>query len=120
MNIISDSYNLEDGVVSSFLFHYSTVDNRNKKKNINELVSYSFSSGWMIQTEAKTFPHPLTIDDISPIKAGTFVEKDVSCDSQFMKTAMLEVGTAIHEKMMFLPATMTIYLQIDNAGGHGT
>jgi len=37
-----------------------------------------------------------------------------------MKTAMLEVGAAIHEKMMFLPATMTIYLQIDNAGGHGT
>jgi len=80
-NIISDSYNLEDDIASSPLFHYSTVDNRNKKKIINELASYSFSSGWMIQTEAKTFPHPLTIDDISPfyqIKAGTFVENVAS------------------------------------------
>ena len=47
----------------------------------------------MIQTAANALPCTLIIDDISPfyqIKEGTFVEKDISCDSKFMKIAMLE------------------------------
>lgn len=45
---------------------------------------------------------------------------DVNCDSKFMAGVMDDVGTAMRIKMSWVPAHETIYLFMDNAGGHGT
>ena len=37
-----------------------------------------------------------------------------------MRQMMPTIGAVIHEKMNWVPATMTIYLVMDNAGGHVT
>ena len=54
------------------------------------------------------------------LDAGTQVEMYVSCDSTFMQQTMPKVGKAIHQQMPWIPRVQPVYLQMDNAGGHGT
>ena len=54
-------------------------------------------------------------------KEGDTVTRDVNCDSKWMLSAMEEVAKGIREAYSsWVPATDTIYLVMDNAGGHGT
>jgi len=53
-------------------------------------------------------------------KEGDKVTKDASCDSKWMLDTMGEVGVSIRDAFHWIPATQTIYLIMDNAGGHGT
>ena len=65
----------------------------------------------------------LTLDDIKLLNkrpAGTIITTDVNCDSDYMLRTMPKVGAAIREKMPWVPREQPIYLQMDNAGGHGT
>jgi hypothetical protein len=48
------------------------------------------------------------------------VIEDITCDSDYMLRVMPLVGIAIREKMPWVPQDETIYLVMDNAGGHGT
>ena len=52
--------------------------------------------------------------------AGEEIERDCSCDSQYMLSAMHRVGEAIRKKIFWVPKEETRYLVMDNAGGHGT
>ena len=54
------------------------------------------------------------------IPAGTHLEEDISCDSTFMLQTMPKVGATIRQSMPWIPLAQPIYLQMDNAGGHGT
>ena len=45
--------------------------------------------------------------------------RDVNCDSKFMITSINDIGFSIRTAYSFLPKTQTIYLFMDNAGGHG-
>ena len=49
-------------------------------------------------------------------------EEDCSCDSEFMRSTMDEVGAAIRGRYEAngVRAEEVIYLVMDNAGGHGT
>ena len=51
---------------------------------------------------------------------GTEHEKDVTCDSDFMRKHVLSIGESIRNKMDWVDHHKTIYLIMDNAGGHGT
>ena len=48
------------------------------------------------------------------------VEKDCSCDSEYMLSAMNRVGEAICQSFHWVPIDELVYLFIDGAGGHGT
>jgi hypothetical protein len=64
----------------------------------------------------------LTFEDITLqvcVPKGTEVERDTSCDSTFMTKAINEIGKSIRNAYHFIPKTETIYLFMDNAGGHG-
>ena len=52
-------------------------------------------------------------------KVNDLVEEDCSCDSAFMSQAMREVGQRIRQEMHWVPMNETIFLVMDNAGGHG-
>jgi DNA-binding protein Fis len=52
--------------------------------------------------------------------AGDEVEENISCDSEFMMRIMPEVGRALRAAYHWLPMNETIYLVMDNAGGHGS
>lgn len=46
-------------------------------------------------------------------------EEDCSCDSEFMKREMLNVGMAMRGAYSWVPFEIPLYLILDNAGGHG-
>ena len=74
-------------------------------------------------TEDNGTVRQLTIEDLSlyqKLAAGTVLQDDTSCDSKFMLGVMPRIGAAIREKMPWVPEAETIYLVMDNAGGHGT
>ena len=66
---------------------------------------------------------PITAEDLTLVvfkKAGEEYQKDCSCDSRFMLDIMEEMGDHIRRYFWFLPIFVSIYLIIDNAGGHGS
>ena len=66
---------------------------------------------------------PITLDHLElfvHMKIGDEVDEDTSCDSRFMLECMPGVGAALRERFHWVPANETVYLCMDNAGGHGT
>jgi hypothetical protein len=61
--------------------------------------------------------------DLEPyiqMNPGDVVEEDVTCNSAFMLEKMPLLGQRIRQVYHWVPPDQTIYLQLDNAGGHGT
>ena len=50
---------------------------------------------------------------------GDMIEKDISCDSNYMMAAIDRVGKALRQKMWWVKIDEEIFLIMDNAGGHG-
>ena len=66
---------------------------------------------------------PVEITDLRLVvkkPKGTVVERDVSCDSTFMLENIREIGSAVCSKYHYLDDFVSIYLFMDNSGGHGT
>ena len=53
-------------------------------------------------------------------KMGDVVVESVNCDGRYMIECMERAGKKIREHFHYVPPTTPIYLQGDNAGGHGT
>ena len=51
---------------------------------------------------------------------GDEIEKDCSCDSKYMLSAMERVGRAMRQKYYWISMNEALFLIMDNAGGHGT
>ena len=51
---------------------------------------------------------------------GDVIEKDVSCNSTYMKSAMRRVGIAMRRSYHWVDISTVIYLVLDDAGGRGT
>ena len=62
------------------------------------------------------------MDVVVRYKAGDEIVQDVSCDSKYMKEAMVRVAESIRMKYdeLGVDRDTYIYLMMDNAGGHGT
>ena len=50
---------------------------------------------------------------------GKILEKDISCDSNFMLNHIREIGASIRKAYAFIGDDTPVYLFVDNAGGHG-
>jgi hypothetical protein len=48
------------------------------------------------------------------------VDEDITCNSEFMLDIMPRIGMEIREKYHWVPRGESVYLVMDNAGGHGT
>ncbi|KAG7337760.1 hypothetical protein IV203_024856 [Nitzschia inconspicua] len=53
-------------------------------------------------------------------EAGDKVEEDISCDSDFMLRKIPEIGAALRSAYQWVRRDETIYLIMNNAGGHGS
>ena len=51
---------------------------------------------------------------------GTTIERDTTCDSNFMMEHIRLIGKSIREKFHWVDDFIPIFLIMDNAGGHGT
>jgi hypothetical protein len=63
------------------------------------------------------------LDDVDihvEVPAGTNVEEDCTCDSDFMLDIIRDVGSNIWSSFWWLSDSTVIHLFMDNAGGHGS
>jgi hypothetical protein len=54
------------------------------------------------------------------MQPGDIVDEDITCNSEFMLDIMPRIGMEIREKYHWVPRGESVYLVMDNAGGHGT
>ena len=54
------------------------------------------------------------------VEKGEIVEVDCLCDSEYMLAVMDRVGKAIQLSFHWIPKEELCFLNMDNAGGHGT
>jgi len=121
---IGESYDLEPPIVERLEFSYKEYVGRIGNKRTVVLNDDKVVRGLIRASEDPAAPpRPLLIDDVCMkvrMKIGDKVEKDCSCDSTYMLSAMERVGAAIREKFSWIPADEKCYIIMDNAGGHGT
>jgi hypothetical protein len=107
------------------VFSYRVYVGNNGKTQLKYLTNDDIIFGTMFRNNKdNTVPKvALTIDDIKLVvrtPPGAIVEEDCSCDSDYMLKAMVRVGAAMREKYDWISIEAPLYLNVDNAGGHGS
>jgi hypothetical protein len=113
------AYDLDDELQGELVFRYSnynatvTIDYRQPNRTLDSYKKRTVEGTIL----------PVQLEDLNlymQMIPGRFIEEDCSCDSTFMRNTIPTVGERIREAFHWLPQSETIYLQMDNAGGHGT
>ena len=122
---IHHCYTLEDSITDRLCLSYHTYTRGGNKQvvriqesDINKLVLEGRSC-----VNKKGDKANLQLKDLTlhvKIDKGEEVEKDETCDSQFMMDTIFEIGDSIRTSFKWVPRDVPIYLFMDNAGGHGT
>ena len=122
---LEHTYHLDEYITERLEFYYETkIGNAGNTKKIvmDDDVTYEDCD---IRTETdKSVPtRKVTIQDVNVQvrnRVGDEVQEDCTCDSEYMLTAMKDVGESIRSAYHWIPVTQKCYLVMDNAGGHGT
>ena len=120
---IATSYDLDEYVAERLELVYDTYT-RAGRKQIQSFDEDVFLTQLGVRTNEKG--EQVTIDLTKDVRLevlarpGDEVEEDCSCDSTYMLDVMPHVAIALREAFHWVSATETIYLVMDNAGGHGT
>ena len=132
LDLIRNYYDLNNNVGDRLCLHYQSI-RRTQKNNYD--LSYDEEDSKLEDIEVKEMirdemnTRELTIDDLElfvRIQKGDEIEADCSCDSSFMLSVMRDVGESVSNYFFWIPKSangklkLTVYLIIDNAGGHGT
>jgi len=119
---IKTNYDLDEYVCNRLVMGYETYTAGGNKKwkplNENDVMDQLG-----VRTDSEGNQIPLELRDLELFvqqAAGDEVDEDVSCDSTFMLEKIPAIGGALREKFHWVPENETIYLFMDNAGGHGT
>ena len=129
LDLISEHYGLHEDVQCGIALTYKSL-----KRTKQEKITLTYSDEHTLVLEGRTIKEKtsvaskattrnLTIQDLELVvvkNPDDEYEQDCSCDSTFMLGIMEEIGDAIRSYYWFLPFFISIYLMIDNAGGHGT
>jgi len=120
---IHNTYELDDDILLCFRYNNYT---RNDEGQMKRKKIYLKGTD-LIQNKIITTKHnvsrQLTVSDLHlcrKVEAGTIIEEDVSCDSIYMEKIIPEIGEEIRVAYSWVSRETPIYLQLDNAGGHGT
>ena len=120
INMIADTYDLPHDVESSLHFRYDSYLRGRKQKvtlNRNETIA----GKRLVSENGEERDLELTDIEISSFyPRGSLVEREVTCNSEFMLRNLPDIGYEIRQKMPWIPEDEIIYLVMDNAGGHGT
>jgi hypothetical protein len=130
-NVVDDIqhiYGLADDVCANLCFSYKSHSKRGKK-TINRILLDDEKEdrlliGNRVVLDENGVSRRLTIDDLVlhvMTPKGAEVERDATCDTNFMLDSVHDVGESIRSSMHWLDRnTQPIILFMDNAGGHGT
>jgi hypothetical protein len=126
---IQHVYGLFDDIAERLCFSYHTYNSKGKKKTKRMYMGeYGEGSCACLLGNKKLVDkngrkRKLTLKDIDlHVRVPRFsdIEKDVTCNSNFMINSVHETGTSIRQSLHWVSESEIIYLFMDNAGGHGT
>lgn len=109
--VIAEVYALEDDIRDRLVLRYKVGSEKKKNKYIVD------------DDEILTDVELMRMDGYTLMvrsEKGDEREVDITCESDFMKKVMPEVGEAIREAYHWVEKDTPIFLYLDNAGGHGT
>lgn len=123
IDIISEYYDLSKHVTDRLELNYTFNKQVRNARPIaisrDEVVLYPGRKKKNSQNQSVA----VTLNDLNlcvRYQQGDTVEEDVTCDSQWMKDNMDEIAQSIRDAYHWVKDEDTIYLVMDNAGGHGT
>lgn len=127
---LSQQYDIDEDIVQRLVVGYTNYKAKRQgggyeckkiyldgKYDLDQVIGMNFCP-----TE-EGIEQQLTLDDLDlfvEYKKGDDIIEDISCDSAYMLEVLPRMAKAIREKFNYLPEGTIIYLQMDNAGGHGT
>ena len=119
---IAEIYDLDEFVSDRLQLSYISYTTGGNQKRVVMTNQDVLEDHNIVEEDGET-SSPLTIDKLElsvAIRNGDEVDEDCTCDSEFMLETMPEVGQRLRECYSWIPQEQTIYLGMDNAGGHGT
>lgn len=123
LGLVATTYDLDEYVSSRLKLQYETTTPISKKTSKQDLGMNVNIGELGMRRKADGSPVPLLLEDLKLVVAvekDDMIDRDCTCDSEFMIKTMPEVGRALREKYHWIDANDPIYLVMDNAGGHGT
>ena len=120
---IATTYDLDEYVADRIELVYDTYTRAGRKQIqafeedviLTQLGTRTNENGQQVQID---LTKDVRLDVL--VRPGDEIEEDVSCDSTYMLDVIPHVGNALREAYHWISPTQTIYLVMDNAGGHGT
>ena len=130
---IQNFYHIDEETASSLVFTYNSLSVSKKDGKLSHKfmklspmvkdgpvlegrrIRYKKKNGTMGERALQVTDLTLKVNP----QKGKILEKDISCDSQFMLNHIREIGSSIRRAYDFLEPNVPVYLFIDNAGGHG-
>ena len=121
---IGAAFDLDDAVIDRLVFYYRTYVGDDGGNKLVYLKDNGTISGIRRNNKDSSAPPvAVTIKDVSikvEVVKGETMEVDCSCDSAYMMMAMDRVGKKIRLAFHWIEKKDPCYLNMDNAGGHGT
>ena len=127
---LSQQFALDENTVQRLVVSYTHFEpNRNNGFNAKKIYVGGNSDldkiiGKKFRPSEDSDELELTMDDLQlfvEYKKGDEMIEDISCDSEYMLDVLPRMAKAIRKKFeKYVPPNKLIYLQMDNAGGHGT
>ena len=119
LDAISQHYDLDEYVAERLKMNYVSYT-RNGKKETKKLNGNVTMGELGMKTRQDGEREPLLLKELKlgvEVQVGDVVEKDCSCDLEYMLRVMPEIGQALRNKFSWVAATDPVYLVMDNAGG---
>ena len=123
-DLIGEVYDLDRAIVQRLEFSFVTYVGNKGNTKIVVLDKHQAIRGIVRHDRSPAvLPAQLGIDDVKlrvRMEVGDKIERDCSCDSKYMLSAMDRVGAAVRKSFSWIPPEENCYIVMDNAGGHGT
>ena len=126
LNTVSSHYNLEHVVADRLELSYTTfIGIAGNIKNVQIDISTPNIFKLELRTDAENTvsKRNVLLKDLKikvRYQQGDMVERECTCDSVYMSSAMRRVGEAMRAAYHWARQDTVLYLVLDNAGGHGT
>ena len=122
--LIAEHYSLTEEIENRLELQYKshTKGHRHSSKIVTIKNDDIIFSGKYKYVDEAGASRDIQLTDLKLVvrnKKGDLIYEDCSCDSNFMKKAMVRVGEKLRLKFHWIKMHYPIYLVMDNAGGHG-
>jgi hypothetical protein len=119
-HLITNHYQLEEDVEVTLCYRYTTHVGEERTRTYREVLGHE---SICIKHKLRRDGTELTIDNIDLscfLCQGNISEREVNCNSAFMLENLPLIATEICQTLQWGSPEESMFLVMDNAGGHGT